>query len=306
MSIEGSEWPALPLHAWQDTCSTLHRYTQIIGKVRLALSPAMNEWWQVPLYLTARGLTTSPIEHDHRSFEVDFDFLDHRIVVRASDGQIRTIDLAPRAVADFYAEMMQTLGAMGLGVALHEMPVEVPDPVAFSKDREHRSYDPGYAQRHWEILRRLDLVFKKFRARFTGKASPVHFFWGSFDLAASRFSGRPVPPRAGADRITRVAYDEEVSSLGFWPGGQGLDEPALYSYTAPAPPGFADQRVEPAEAFYSQALHEFVLPYDVVRRARDPEEMILAFAQSTYEAGARLAKWDRATLERPIEALLAA
>ncbi len=306
MSIEGPEWPALPLHAWQDTCSTLHRYTQIVGKVRLALSPTMNEWWQAPLYVTARGLTTSPIEHDHRSFEIDFDFLDHRVVVRASDGQIRSIELAPRAVVDFYAEMMPTLGAMGLSVSLREMPVEVPDPVAFSKDRAHRSYDAGYAHRHWEILRRLDLVFKKFRARFTGKASPVHFFRGSFDLAASRFSGRPAPPRAGADRITRVAYDEEVSSLGFWPGRQGIDEPALYSYTTPEPPGFADQRALPAEAFYSQALHEFVLPYDVVRQARDPEEMILAFAQSTYEAGARLAKWDRATLERPIEALLAA
>lgn len=305
MSTAGAEWPALPLDTWQDTLATLHMYAQIIGKVRLALSPMMNEWWQVPFYLTARGLTTSPMGHDQRTFDVELDFIDHRVVFRASDGQTDTLALVPRTVADFHAEVMRILGAMGLDVAVYEKPVEVPDPLPFPQDRLHRAYDPEHAHRHWEILRRLDLVFKAFRARFTGKASPVHFFWGSFDLAVSRFSGRPAPPRPGADRITRVAYDEEVSSLGFWPGGQGVDGPALYSYMAPEPPGFAEQRVQPAEAFYSPALHEFVLMYDVVRRARRPEEVILAFAQSTYEAGARLAGWDRAALERPFQLLAA-
>lgn len=305
MSTAGPAWPTLPLDAWQDTFDALHMYAQIIGKVRLALSPMMNEWWQVPLYLTARGLTTSPIGHDHRSFEIELDFIDHQALFRASDGQTRALALVPRSVADFYAEVMRILHAMGLDVAIHEKPVEVAHPVPFPRDLVHRAYDAEYAHRHWEILRRLDLVFKRFRARFTGKASPVHFFWGSFDLAASRFSGRPASPRPGADRITRIAYDEEVSSLGFWPGGQGIDGPALYSYAAPEPLGFAQQRVEPAEAFYSPELHEFVLMYDVVRQARNPEEMILAFAQSTYEAAARLGRWDRATLERPFELLAA-
>ena len=301
MLIEGPAWPALPLGEWQETCATLHMYTQIIGKVRLALSPMMNQWWQVPLYVTPRGLSTSTIGHGHLSFDVELDFIDHRVVFRASDGQIRSLALAPCAVADFYAEVMRTLGAMGIAVSIHEKPDEVPDPVPFPEDRVHCSYDADCARRHWEILRRLDLVFKAFRGHFTGKASPVHFFWGSFDLAVSRFSGRLATPPPGADRITRVAYDEEVSSLGFWPGGQGVDGPALYSYMAPEPPGFAEQRVQPAEAFYSPELHEFVLMYDVVRQARKPEEVILAFAQSTYEAGARLAKWDRAALERPFD-----
>jgi len=280
-------------------------YTQIIGKVRLALSPMMNEWWQVPFYLTARGLTTSPIGCDDRSFDVELDFIEHRVVFRASSGETRVLALVPRAVADFYAEVMETLGAMGIDVSIRDKPDEVPDPVPFAEDRSHSAYDAEHARRHWEILRRLDLVLKGFRARFTGKASPVHFFWGSFDLAVTRFSGRPAPPRPGADRITRLAYDEEVSSVGFWPGGQGFDGPALYSYMAPEPPGFADQRVLPAEAFYSRELHEFVLMYDVVRQARRPEEVILAFAQSTYEAGAKLAKWDRAALERPLDLLAA-
>ncbi|MFT3775959.1 MAG: DUF5996 family protein [Minicystis sp.] len=306
MSNVGSEWPALPLQAWQDTRDTLHMYAQIIGKVRLALSPMMNEWWQVPLYLTARGLGTSPIQHDQRSFDVELDFIDHQVVFRASDGQTRTLALEPRTVADFYDEVMRVLHAMGLDTTIHGKPVEVPDPVPFPEDRVHRAYDAHFARQHWEIVRRIDLVFKRFRARFTGKASPVHFFWGSFNLAVSRFSGRPAPPRPGADRITRVAYDEEVSSVGFWPGGQGIDGPALYSYMAPEPQGFAEQRVEPAEAFYDPGLREFVLMYDVVRRARDPEDVILRFAQSTYEAGAKLARWDRAALERPLEQLLAA
>ncbi|APR81544.1 Hypothetical protein A7982_06893 [Minicystis rosea] len=306
MSTAASEWPALPLRAWKDTRDTLHLYSQIIGKIRLAQSPLMNEWWQVPLYLTARGLGTSPMGHDDRSFDIELDFIDHRVVIRASDGQTRTLPLAPRAVADFYAEVQRVLGEMGLDVAIHDKPVELPNPIPFTQDHAHAAYDAEYARRHWEILRRLDLVLKQFRARFTGKASPVHFFWGSFDLAVSRFSGRPAPPRPGADRITRVAYDEEVSSVGFWPGGMGVDGPALYSYMAPEPAGFAEQKVEPAEAFYSPTLREFVLMYDVVRASKDPTATVLAFAQSTYEAGARLAKWDRAALERPIERLLAA
>jgi hypothetical protein len=305
MSTEGIDWPSLPLDTWKDTRDTLHMYTQIIGKVRLALSPMMNEWWQVSFYLTARGLTTSPIGHDHGSFDVELDFIDHRVVFRSSHGLTRTLALVPRTVADFYAEVMQILGAMGIEVSIYEKPVEVPDPLPFPEDRSHRAYDAEYVHRHWEILRRLDLVLKAFRAHFTGKASPVHFFWGSFDLAVSRFSGRPTPPRPGADRITRLAYDEEVSSLGFWSGGPGVDGPALYSYMTPEPPGFAEQRVQPAEAFYHPELHEFVLMYDVVRHARRPEEVVLAFAQSTYEAGARLASWDRTALERPFERLAA-
>jgi hypothetical protein len=305
MSIQRSAWPALALEAWSDTRDTLHMITQVLGKIRLALSPMMNEWWQVPFYLTARGLTSSPVGHDERTFDIELDFLDHLIVFRVSDGQTRTLALAPRPVADVYADIMSTLAALGLDVAIYDKPVEVLAPVRFPDDRQHRAYDPEYARRHWEVLRRLDLVFKAFRARFTGKASPVHFFWGSFDLAVSRFSGRPAPPRPDADRITRVAYDEEVHSLGFWPGGQGIDGPALYAYMAPEPAGFAEQRVQPAEAFYSAALHEFVLMYDVVRRAPRPEETILAFAESTYEAGAILSGWDRAALERPFERLAA-
>jgi hypothetical protein len=305
MTTAEADWPELPLDAWRDTCATIHMYTQIIGKIRLALSPMMNEWWQVPLYLTARGLTTSPIPHDRRTFEIDLDFIDHNVVVRDSDGATRALPLIARSVADFYAEVMLVLGALGLEVTINPTPSEVPDPTPFPEDRRHAAYDAAYAHRFWQILRRLDVVFKQFRARFTGKASPAHFFWGSFDLAVSRFSGRSAPPRPDADRITRVAYDEEVQSLGFWPGGQGIEGPALYAYMAPEPPGFGDQRVEPKEAFYSPSLREFILMYDDVRRASRPEETILAFAQSTYEAGARLAGWDRAALERPIDRLAA-
>lgn len=305
MTTAEADWPELPLDAWRDTCATIHMYTQIIGKIRLALSPMMNEWWQVPLYLTARGLTTSPIPHDRRTFEIDLDFIDHNVVVRDSDGATRALPLIARSVADFYAEVMLVLGALGLEVTINPTPSEVPDPTPFPEDRRHAAYDAAYAHRFWQILRRLDVVFKQFRARFTGKASPAHFFWGSFDLAVSRFSGRSAPPRPDADRITRVAYDEEVQSLGFWPGGQGIEGPALYAYMAPEPPGFGDQRVEPKEAFYSPSLREFILMYDDVRRASRPEETILAFAQSTYEAGARLAGWDRAALARPIDRLAA-
>jgi hypothetical protein len=306
MSIQGSAWPVLPLEAWSETRNTLHMITQILGKIRLVLSPMMNEWWQVPFYLTARGLTSSPIEHGDRSFDIELDFIDHRMVFRVSDGNTRVLALAPRPVTQVYADIMSTLDELGLPVGIYDKPVEVPDPIRFPNDWQHRAYEPEWARRHWEVLRRLDLVFKAFRARFTGKASPVHFFWGSFDLAVTRFSGRPSPPRPGADRITRVAYDEEVHSLGFWPGGQGgVDDAALYAYMAPEPAGFAEQRVLPDGAFYSQGLKEYVLMYDVVRKSRHPKETILAFAQSTYEAGARLAGWDRAALERPFERLAA-
>jgi hypothetical protein len=302
----GDDWPALPLGGWRDTYSTLHRYVQVLGKVRLALSPMMNEWWQVPLYVTARGLGTSPIPHDRRTFEMDLDFIDHELVIRVSDGAVRSLALMPRTVADFYAEVMLLLDGLGLSVAVSPVPSEVRDATPLDQDHAHADYDAEAVGRFWEIVRRLDVVFKRFRARFTGKASPVHFFWGSFDLAVSRFSGRAVPPRPGAGRITRVAYDEEVSSVGFWPGGAGgVDEPALYSYTSPEPPGFAEQPIEPASAYYCAALHELILPYEEVRRAPRPEDVVLAFAQSAYEAGARLSGWDRAALERPFERLAA-
>lgn len=305
MSTHSIAWPALPLAEWQDTYATLHLYTQVIGKIRLASSPLMNEWWNVPLYVTSRGLTTSPMVHGARTFEIDFDFIDHNVLVRTSDGATRALALIPRSVASFYEELMAILQSLDLDVAIHSRPNEIVNPIPFEEDRTHASYDAEPVGRFFEIVRRLDVVFKEFRARFTGKCSPVHFFWGSFDLAVTRFSGRVVAPSAKADRITRVAYDEEVSSLGFWPGGGGVDGPAIYSYMAPESAGFAEEPIEPRAAFYDAKLKEFLLMYDDVRTAKRPEELLLAFAQSTYAAAARLGAWDRAALERPIDRLAA-
>ena len=295
---EQDPWPELPLEAWQDTYATLHIWTQIVGKVRLALSPNINHWWGVPLYVNAVGLTTSAIPYARGNFEMQFDFIHHQLVIQTSNDAIAALALAPQSVADFYRDFMATLGSLGIAVKIWKMPVEVPDPIPFDQDRQHASYDPEYANRFWRILVRCDEVFKEFRAGFIGKASPVHFFWGSFDLATTRFSGRRAPERAGADSITREAYSHEVSSVGFWPGGSDVKGAAFYAYAAPEPAGFGQYPVGPAEAFYQPQLKEFILMYDDMRRVPAPRETLLAFMQSTYEAGADLGKWNRKELEK--------
>jgi len=290
-------WSALPLEEWKDTYDTLHMWTQIIGKVRAALSPNINHWWGVALYVSARGLSTSPIPHDRRAFDIEFDFLDHNLAIRTSDGLTKFMPLYPRSVADFYREFMATLRFLGLDVKIWPMPVEVPDPISLDQDETHASYDPEYANRFWRILVQADSVFKEFRARFIGKCSPVHFFWGSFDLAVTRFSGRRAPERKGADAVTREAYSHECSSAGFWPGGGGIKGPAFYSYTVPEPAGYAEYKIRPESAYYDSNLHEFVLMYDDARRADSPRNALLDFLQSTYEAGATLGGWDRPSIE---------
>ncbi|MCU1343671.1 MAG: hypothetical protein JWN92_3094 [Candidatus Acidoferrum typicum] len=291
-------WPALPLSEWADTCATLHMWSQVVGKVRLALSPRVNHWWEVPFYVSGRGLTTSPIPYEKGIFEVQFDFIDHRLDVITDRGEIRSLPLAPRTVADFYADFMEMLHSLGINVRIWRMPVEIPNPVPFHLDRAHASYDSEYAHRFWRILVTVDSIFKEFRSRFQGKASPVHFFWGSFDLAVTRFSGRRAPERVGVDTITREAYSHEVISVGFWPGGGDMKDAAFYTYAAPEPAGFGDRAVRPAKAFYSKQMSEFFLLYDDVRAAASPRNALLEFCQSTYEAGADLGRWDRANLER--------
>ena len=291
-------WPALPLAEWSATYATLHMWTQIVGKVRLEFSPHLNHWWHVPLYVSARGLTTSAIPCPIGNFEIEFDFLGHVLRIATSRGETKTMKLAPRTVADFYAEFLSTLSSLGISAKIWPMPVEIPNPIRFDRDTVHASYDPVYANRCWRILSSVDRVLKEFRGRFIGKASPVHFFWGSFDLAATRFSGRRAPERPGADRVTREAYSHEVSSVGWWPGGGEIAEPMFYSYAAPTPDGFGDAAVRPAQAFYHKQLGEFLLPYDAVRASADPAAALTEFAQSTYEAAANLAHWDRAALER--------
>jgi hypothetical protein len=299
-------WPDLPLAAWRDTCATLHRWTQVVGKVRLARAPMVNHWWQVPLYVTARGLTTSPIPDGARTFQIDFDFIAHRLVIETSDGAADTFALEPMSVADFHAEAMGRLGALGLATRIWTMPVEIADPIPFERDHVHAAYDRDYANRFWRVLVQADRLCTAFRAGFTGKVSPVHFFWGSFDLAVTRFSGRSAPRHPGApntaDLVTREAYCEEVSSAGFWPGGVGLETPVFYSYAYPMPSGFAEASVRPNAALFSRELGEFLLPYDAVRRAPSPDAMLLEFLQSTYAAAADLGRWDRARLERALPA----
>jgi hypothetical protein len=299
-SARNAIWPALPLADWQETYQTLHMWTQIVGKVRLALSPPLNHWWQVTLYVTPRGLTTSSIPNGARTFEVAFDFLDHTLGIETSDRAHRAMGLYPRSVADFYREFMALLRSLGIEVRINPLPQEIANPIRFDEDEVHASYDAASATRCWRILLQSDRVLKQFRARFIGKCSPVHFFWGSFDLAVTRFSGRRAPERPGANHIEREAYSHEVSSCGFWPGvpGGAVQEPAYYAYMAPAPPGFDAAAVRPAAASYDPALGEFLLPYEAVRTAADPDAMLLDFAQSTYVAGANLANWDRAALER--------
>ena len=314
--MQSNLWPSLPLKEWQDTYATLHMWTQVIGKIRMAQTPLINHWWNVPLYVTARGLTTSPIPYETRTFEIDFDFIDHQLVIKIDDGTTTLLPLVPRSVADFYHEVMDTLARLDLHVKIWPVPVEVQDPVPFAEDHNNASYDREYANRFWRILVRADEIFREFRGRFIGKCSPVNFYWGSFDLAVTRFSGRRAPEREGADVITREAYSHEVISHGFWPGArisgsaQGsqsdgmIHEAAFYSYTAPEPPGLNKVPIRPPQAFYSDTLKEFFVLYEDVRQSESPKTALLDFMQSTYEAGANLAKWDRTNLEReslPVE-----
>ncbi len=291
-------WPALPLEAWEDTRATLHMWTQIVGKVRLEQTPLVNHWWNVPLYVSARGLTTTAMPYGETFFEMEFDFIDHNLVISVSDGAVRKVKLEPKSVAIFYQETMAALSDLGLEINIWKMPVEIPDPIPFDQDYKHESYDPEMAQRCWQVLRQCDRVMQDFRSRFIGKCSPVHFFWGSFDMALTRFSGRVAPPREGADPITVEAYSHEVISHGWWPGQGPLGKPAFYSYTAPAPDGLAQATIRPEKAFWSTEMSEFLMLYDDVRTAEDPDAALMEFLQSTYEAGADLAKWDRASLER--------
>lgn len=291
-------WPPLPLEQWKDTYATLHMWTQIVGKVRLALSPFQPHWWHVPLYVSARGLTTSAIPCGPRIFEMEFDFIDHNLDIRVSNGRSKTIPLIPRAVASFYREVMSALQALEIDVSIRAIPDEVPDPIPFDRDTIHSSYDGEAAARFWRVLQTTDTLLKSFRSRFLGKASPVHFFWGSFDLALTFFSGRRAPPREGAGLLTREAYSHEVISFGFWPGGGAADGPAFYSYAAPAPKGYERWPIAPDRAFYSEDFSEYLLMYDDVRTARSPAGRLLDFFDSAYEAGVTLGNWDREALER--------
>jgi hypothetical protein len=298
-------WPELPYAAWKDTRDTLHLWTQVIGKIRLARTPWLNHSWHVALYVTARGLTTGPmpISASGGAFQIGFDFIDHVLQIRTSDGRLREFSLVPMSVAQFYAGVIVSLKDLGIEVRINPMPNEIPGAVPFTDDTVHKSYDAEYANRFWRVLLAADMMLAKFRSGFIGKSSPVHFFWGSFDLAVTRFSGRAAPRHPGGipnlpDDVAQEAYSHEVSSAGFWPGGGGpIEYPAFYSYAYPAPDGFAEAKVTPAEAFFSKELGEFVLPYDAVRSASDPGAALMEFLQSTYDAAANLAKWDRKALE---------
>lgn len=295
-------WPDLPFEEWQDTCATLQMWTQIVGKIRLAQAPRTNHSWHVPLYITARGMTTSPIPYGVRAFDIDFDFIDHSLRIRTSDA-MTAMALRPRSVADFYEELFAHLADLGLDIKIHATPNEVVDAIPFRQDYVHASYDAEYVNRFWRILVQADRVFKQFRAGFIGKASPVHFFWGAMDLAVTRFSGRPAPVHPGGiphcpDWVMQEAYSHEVSSCGFWPGSAAMPAPAFYSYAYPEPQGFNTARVRPDEAHYDTALGEFFLPYAVVRQAQSPDAVLLEFLTSTYEAAADLGRWDRTALER--------
>ena len=296
-------WPTLPLDAWQDTCATLHMWLQIVGKVRLARSPWLNHSWHVTLYVTSRGLTTSPIPYEDRTFQIDFDFIDHRLRVLTSDGRSGEFGLHPQSVATFYLALMVEMRRLGLHIDINRKPCEVTDPIPFDEDEIHRAYDPEYVHRFWRILVQADRVMKEFRARFIGKCSPVHVFWGAPDLALTRFSGRRAPTHPGGvpnlpDWVTREAYSHEVSSCGFWPGGGPVSHPAFYSYAYPEPAGFSASAIGPAGAFYSNDLREFILPYDIVREAASPDDVLLEFLETTYATAADLGGWDRASLER--------
>ncbi len=298
-----ADWPDIPFGGLQDTCTTLHLWSQVVGKVRLVCTPWTNHSWHVPLYVTCRGLTTSPVPYGGRSFEIEFDLLEHKLRIFTSDGADMSVPLASRPVAEFYREVMRALDELRLPVKIHTTPSEIAEAVPFERDTRPRLYDRDQATRFWRALMQIDRVFKEFRSHFIGKCSPVHFFWGSFDLAVTRFSGHKAPPHPGGvpnfpDWVAREAYSHEVSSAGFWPGGGGIEYPAFYSYAYPTPEGFAEAEVRPASAAWSKQLGEFILAYDEVRTATSPDELLLAFLQSTYEAAAEHAHWNRAALER--------
>ncbi len=296
-------WPGLPLQEWQDTYTTLHLWAQVVGKIRLTLTPWTNHSWHVPLYVTSHGLTTTLIPYGSRGFQIDFDFVDHKLRIETCEASNRIIDLKPQSVADFYLSVMDALMSLDLPVTINKKPNEIVDPIPFDADTVHHSYDPEYAHRFWRILVHTDRIFKQFRTRFIGKCSPVHFFWGSFDLAVTRFSGRTAPPHPGGvpnlpDWVTRDAYSHEVYSCGFWPGGGATPFPVYYAYSYPEPAGFRDASIKPLNAFYSPDFSEFILPYEDVRMSDSPDEKLISFLQNTYEAAANLGKWDRGTLER--------
>jgi hypothetical protein len=295
-------WPELPLAEWKDTLATVHMWTQVVGKIRLKLTTLVNHWWNVPLYITARGLTTSAMPYNDRLLQISFDFIDHLLVIETTEGSTKTIDLRPCSVAEFYHETMAALESLKMPVAIWTTPVEVPDRTPFEEDQKHATYDPEYVQRCWQILVQTNRVFTKFRSRFIGKVSPVHFFWGAFDMAVTRFSGRPAPLHPGVPNcgifVMQEAYSHEVSSCGFWPGSGMVDEPAFYAYAYPEPQGFKDYPIQPSEAFYHKGISEFLLPYDVVRTSNSHDEVLLNLLQSTYEAGATCGNWEQRALER--------
>jgi hypothetical protein len=297
-------WPALPLAGWRDSCETLHMWTQIVGKTRLAYAPMQNHWWQITLYVSPRGLTTSAIPCGERHFAIEFDFIDHRLSIRSSDGGEQGFALEPITVAEFYARYLRALDALDIHPALIARPVEVEQAIPFAEDHQHAAYDPDAVQRFWQVLRQGERVIQRFCGRFIGKQSPVHFFWGSFDAATTRFSGRVAPRHPGGapncpDYVMVEAYSRECSSCGFWPGGGAIDEAAFYAYAYPEPAGYADQVLRPAAAYYDPRLHEFILPYAAVRSAADPDATLLEFLQGSYDAAADLGHWDRASLDRP-------
>jgi hypothetical protein len=296
--MSDQRWPALPYDGWKDTYATLHMWTQVVGKIALALAPPLNHSWAIALQVTSRGLATRPLPHGARTFFVEFDFIDHQLAIRAADGAVRTLPLRPQSVADFYREVMATLRDMDLPVKMWPMAVEIPSPIRLDEDTLHHSYDAASANRMWRILVQVERVLTAARCPFVGKASPAHFFWGGFDLALTRFSGRPAPLREGP-AFQRDAYSHEVVSHGFWPGSGPVLEPAFYAYAVPEPAGFKEAAVQPAEAFYQTDLGEFILPYEAVRRAADPDARLRTFVESTYERAASLAGWDRAALEQP-------
>ncbi|HKF70444.1 MAG TPA: DUF5996 family protein [Stellaceae bacterium] len=303
MTDSATAWPNLPFSEWRETCATLHLWTQVVGKIRLAQAPLINHWWQVPLYVTSRGLTTSPMPYGARSFQIDFDFVDHRLIIAASDGATAGLTLERRSVADFHREVMTPLAVLGLSVKIWTMPVEIEGAIPFEQDTTHASYDRDAANRFWRILVQCERVFTKFRARFLGKVSPVHFFWGSFDLAVTRFSGRRAPPSTAtaphlANWVMREAYSHEVSSVGFWPGDDSVPMPAFFAYAYPEPPGFDRAPMQPSGSYWDRDMGEFLLPYDRVRADAAPDARLLEFCESTYAATADLARWDRAELER--------
>ena len=293
-----NSWPALPLDGWRETYATLHMWSQVVGKIAMALTPRMNHFWNVALLVTSRGLSTHTLTYQGRAFSIVFDFVDHELIIHCSDGETESMPLTSQSVAAFYQEVMRRLRALGVNVRIWTMPVEVPNPIRFEDDIVHATYDRTSASRFWHALVSMTPVFEEFRSRFVGKSSPVHLFWGSFDLASTRFSGRPAPERPGADAITREAYSHEVISHGFWPGGGAVEDAAFYAYAAPGPPGLPAARVQPAAAAYNAALSEFILPYEEVRRASSPVKELMAFLESTYDSAADLAGWDRKMLER--------